>query len=1031
MNKKLILMFFCVLLLVGTVSALTLNSKNFDRSIGDYGKYEIKNLFGTSLKDIELTDNTESCFLNECYAIKTIKLYKKDTLVDDQRFYLDVGEKWELTTIRDYNFQIKTGDREKIVDDYNQVAIEYLKNGTIIYESQKVGSHIETTPIWETLDITKEYDIGIYTVRLNGILKPNQVVDWQVKVNGIWTEEWSIWGSGTNSTEAHGVTLSSTASHVQGYGMLFTMGSTGYNIASLKTAPGCLSQWAQLYHSNETLIQNVSITSNVAIFEPVWLDANVAYRVESSGTTGGNPRKYAAGSYPVAGTNLEWTTGSAVFGPGNDSSWNNIESINLSIYSLLNFISPADNFGSSNALVTFTCDVNVSGATATNLSLLTNITGTWGHTNDTTGLSTADEIDDWENTFSEGAYLWGCEACDSDGNCGYTTANRTINVDLSVPVITIVSPNETFSLLNSTDIRQLNVTVTDATLDKCWYSYGGVNTTYTCASGVQQNETFTQQYGNYNITVWANDTSVNNGSAISLWDFFVFENTTYFNTSSYETSSQDFTINLDVDSSDWDSVAAILFHNGTGYVGTKSGTGDNLNFTKNIQIPTITSEDNKQFLWEISLTNSTGTTKVNTTIANHTTNFTTLALCNATFITKYINFTFRDEQNSTAITAGVPSATFVYYLGDGTVNKTLSFINVTENAEYDFCFFPNNTGMTTSYSLQYISVGYPQRIVEEIVSLTSTITNKILYLLETADGIYVTFQVINQAEQPISGAAANATRLIGGVETVVGDGTTDAAGAITFWLNPDFLHTLIFRKTGFDNFVTSLFPTQSSYTINMGGSSAATTQSDYGKGISYSITPTDALLTNGTYYNFSLQMSSSYWTLTSFGFTLVDNDSNVLETKTLSENGGQVFVNMSTVTNSTITMNLLWITNSTQTNATRSWTIYDENLDTDLSIKQFFTDLTTYTNSGMFGLDNFGLAIILFLVIFGFTGIMSWKFGLQSPAAITTLLFTMVLFFDVGLGMLDNLNPVGAVSNFPTIFVGIILIGVLIREGMR
>ena len=34
------------------------------------------------------------------------------------------------------------------------------------------------------------------------------------------------------------------------------------------------------------------------------------------------------------------------------------------------------------------------------------------------------------------------------------------------------------------------------------------------------------------------------------------------------------------------------------------------------------------------------------------------------------------------------------------------------------------------------------------------------------DGLYVTFQVINQAEQPLSGVFVNATRLINGIQTI-------------------------------------------------------------------------------------------------------------------------------------------------------------------------------------------------------------------------------------------------------------------------
>ena len=203
------------------------------------------------------------------------------------------------------------------------------------------------------------------------------------------------------------------------------------------------------------------------------------------------------------------------------------------------------------------------------------------------------------------------------------------------------------------------------------------------------------------------------------------------------------------------------------------------------------------------------------------------------------------------------------------------------------------------------------------------------------------------------------------------------------------------------------------------------------KGVSYSVTPTTTILVNDTITNFSLDLSSTFWVVSSFGFNLKDENGTTVSTQTLSDNGGFVSVNYSTGNNANITMDGFWIIEGNQTDFSRTWIVYDESLDSDLSIKQFFTDLKTYIDSGIFGLDNFGLAIILFLFIFGFTGIMSWKFGLTSPATITAILFSLVLFFDVGLGLFDNLNPVGAVQNFPTIFVGIILIGVIIKEATR
>jgi hypothetical protein len=48
------------------------------------------------------------------------------------------------------------------------------------------------------------------------------------------------------------------------------------------------------------------------------------------------------------------------------------------------------------------------------------------------------------------------------------------------------------------------------------------------------------------------------------------------------------------------------------------------------------------------------------------------------------------------------------------------------------------------------------------------------------------------------------------------------------------------------------------------------------------------------------------------------------------------------------------------------------------------------------------------------------------PAAIMGIMFAMVALFDVVLGLIYN--PIGAVPFFPTIFMGIIVVGAVLRE---
>ena len=414
---------------------------------------------------------------------------------------------------------------------------------------------------------------------------------------------------------------------------------------------------------------------------------------------------------------------------------------------------------------------------------------------------------------------------------------------------------------------------------------------------------------------------------------------------------------------------------------------------------------------------------------------TKFGLCNSTLNVPYLNLTFQDESDSSTINASISSATFWLWYGNTNNNITYTFSNSTEHFSYAFCYDPAYKGLNASYSVDYKSTGFPQRTYNSgITNLSNSTTNTVLQLLGTSDGIYVTFQVVNSAEQPVSDVSVNATRKIGGVTTLVGSGETGDDGGITFWLNPDYYHTFTFIKSGYDTYTTSLYPTQSSYTINLGGSSASE-YNDYLRGILYRISPTnDTLYVNRTSglptFTFTLNLTSDYWTVTEWGFYLKNSTYNILDYSTSTNNGGGLSNTINVGNYSNIIMEYYWVINGNYTNGTRFYAILSVE-GTDWSIKNFFTSIKSYLTQDIFGLDNFGLAIIIFLFIFVFTGIMSYKFGVTSPAAISALVFSLVLFLDVGLGLLDSLNPVERIPHFPSFAFGLIMIILIIREGLR
>ena len=66
-------------------------------------------------------------------------------------------------------------------------------------------------------------------------------------------------------------------------------------------------------------------------------------------------------------------------------------------------------------------------------------------------------------------------------------------------------------------------------------------------------------------------------------------------------------------------------------------------------------------------------------------------------------------------------------------------------------------------------------------------------------------------------------------------------------------------------------------------------------------------------------------------------------------------------------------------------------------------------------------------------GGLSFKYGIQSEVAIMGIIFGVVLFLDIGIGLIPNpdFNGLNPIDNLITVITGIILLGTLIREELR
>lgn len=985
-NKILLTLLICTILMTTLVSAAFLPTEDFDKDVGQYGQYKIKDWWGLSrFQDIELLTNTEVCKNSLCQATKEIIMHQDGILINDKRFYdLKTGK---LTQIKSSKFYIVQGN-EKI--------------------PYKLGTEVKE---------------GIYQVLHEGELYPFQEVDWQILIGEgkYWTEKWAVWSSGLSIGLTDYFKFDETTGNFTANSIRETINMTTADTGTEKWVSGIINNGynssfnsdrvlnmtevavAQLNHTNKanwSISFWISPTSNGAVsgneFFQSGLTAPRIYTGMSAGTQiiwvirddatttrtltsvdhlpqdefshvvinyggeGGAGTIQADAKLYINGT-LASTTGTGalgaytgfatqfIIGKGLNNMNGTIDEVGLwnrtltvaEISDLYNgglgisfslgptLNSPANNLKTLNRTIDFNSTATTGGAELSNVSLYHNETGTF-HRNLTIDVTGTENTSVISQNLTTGSVLWNIEACDIGGICNFAPENFTLNL--------------------------VNVVVNSET----------------------------------------------------------------FNTSVLETDSETYIINVSANDLNL-LTAANLIWNGTSFAATKS---DNI-WTRTIDIPTGTNDD-KSFHWSFTYAGSTILSDSNTVSINNT-NF---SFCGGEGGGgRFLNISFQDEADLSQLNASLPLTNFTYYLGSGTTSKTFEFINTTDNFDYNFCAFPNRT-LNVLPNVQYKQgTIYPQRIWAPIVrQYTNVTTDQTLYLLNAIDGIFVTFQVINPSNQVLPGVDVTAVRSIGGSDFEVGTGVTGDAGTITFFLNPDFTHIFTFNKTGFTSLFTSFAPTQSSYTITLGGSTAAQAN-DYTKGITSSILPSKSTeLFNDTIYSFNLTLASSFWDVTQFGITLKMPNGTILQSTIAATNGGVLNLNQNTSSNKQIVMDYFWVIDGNFSNRTTYWNVMNSG-NTDWSILRFFTDLTLYLNSDLFGLDDFGRYLIIFLIIFLGVGIMSFKFGLVSPISIASIVFGVIFFFDVAVGLLPN--PVGAIPNFPTFIAGLILVALIFKEVTR
>lgn len=180
MKSKLFILMFCMIFLIGSVSALDFsidNYKEMDKSKGEYGTisfYDWQLLDeNKKLTEVTLLENTEYCgelYGFNCTARLKVKIYEPSKILDELNFKKMNIDSWKNDNFNKYTIKIKTGE---------------------------ITKENKTQEIFEDYNFDTK-DIGEYIILFEGLIPSGEVFDWLGTWNGIEAKEWELWnGSAT------------------------------------------------------------------------------------------------------------------------------------------------------------------------------------------------------------------------------------------------------------------------------------------------------------------------------------------------------------------------------------------------------------------------------------------------------------------------------------------------------------------------------------------------------------------------------------------------------------------------------------------------------------------------------------------------------------------------------------------------------------------------------------------------------------------------------------------------------------------
>ena len=307
-----------------------------------------------------------------------------------------------------------------------------------------------------------------------------------------------------------------------------------------------------------------------------------------------------------------------------------------------------------------------------------------------------------------------------------------------------------------------------------------------------------------NLTYF-NATLISNyvNSTLYLGHNSIIENSQIYNSLSQGNSPESFSINISYNPSFYSNLSGRLVYNGTEYNSSIINYPYDKILSSSLITPHVSVNANISFYWNISLTNSSGSTNYyKSNEYNQTIEPFSMDNCSS-YTNRLFNFSLVDEKNQTTLTDGV---NIQFYLTVYDSTKTNSISNLSFESNYSgtsICFnnnFTNTDNLSLDAQIRYTATGYEPEyynIVNLVLNNQTIQRNITLYNILSAESTTFKVTLKDTSISPISNALIYVNRkyVSEGVFKTVEIPLTDSKGSVVVHLvNNDMPYQFIAIK---------------------------------------------------------------------------------------------------------------------------------------------------------------------------------------------------------------------------------------------